>query len=81
MHLIESDAALSRPISGAPSANPGAGDWFVLIDGTHVDAVCSLVANFGDRAGIRPATVISTGIYTLMWDLARSEIPLIEKPA
>src|SRR3979409_2640178 len=35
MHLIESDSALSRPINDAPStANPGAGDWYVLIDGT-----------------------------------------------
>ena len=40
MHLIESDPALSRPITDDPSApDPGAGDWFVLIDGTHVNAV------------------------------------------
>ena len=33
MHLIESDPALSKPITDDPSAaNPGAGDWFVLID-------------------------------------------------
>ena len=37
MHLIESDPALSKPITDDPSApNPGAGDWFVLIDGTDV---------------------------------------------
>src|SRR3981189_1500710 len=31
MHLIESNAALSKPISDDPAApDPGAGDWFVL---------------------------------------------------
>ena len=75
MHLIESDPALSRPISGAPStADPGAGDWFVLIDGTHVDAISLLVADRFDPAGFRSATVISGGVYTLMWDLAKSDL-------
>src|SRR4051794_37528630 len=76
MHLIESDAALSRPIGDASSAaNPGAADWFVLIDGTGVDAVASVVAaRFADGTGLKPATVISTGVYTLMWDLAKSDI-------
>ena len=42
MHLIESDPALSKPITDDPSApNPGAGDWFVLIDGTDVEAVAA----------------------------------------
>ena len=45
MHLIESDPALSRPITDDPSApNPGAGDWFVLIDGTDVNAVSAAIA-------------------------------------
>ena len=40
MHLIESDPALSKPLTDDPPAsNPGAGDWFVLIDGTDVNAV------------------------------------------
>src|SRR5215216_3661227 len=39
MHLIESDPSLSNPLTNHPAApNPGAGDWFVLIDATHVDA-------------------------------------------
>jgi hypothetical protein len=77
MHLIESDSRLSRPINDAPSTvSPGAGDWYVLIDGTHVSAVSAIVAaRFAGTAGFKPATVISTGIYNLMWDLAKSEIP------
>ena len=39
MHLLESDPELSKPITDDPSApNPGAGDWFVLIDGTRCRA-------------------------------------------
>jgi hypothetical protein len=78
MHLIESDSGLSRPINDVPSAaSPGAGDWYVLIDGTHLSAVSALVAaRFADAAGFNPATVISTGIYNLMWDLAKSDLPI-----
>jgi hypothetical protein len=77
MHLIESDPKLSRPINDAPSsAGPGAGDWYVLIDGTHVSAVSAVIAaRFADAVGFKPATVISTGVYNLMWDLAKSDIP------
>jgi hypothetical protein len=75
MHLIEGDPALSKPITDdAASSNPGAADWFVLVDGTHVDAVSAVVAAFGDAAAFKSA-VISTGIYGLMWDLAKSDIP------
>jgi hypothetical protein len=78
MHLIESDAALSRPINDAASiVSPGAGDWYVLIDGTHVSTVSAVVAaRFVDAAEFNPASVISTGIYNLMWDLAKSDIPI-----
>jgi hypothetical protein len=75
MHLIESDPALSRPITDDPSAsNPGAGDWFVLIDATHPSALPAIVARLRDRALLQ-STVISSGVYNLMWDLAKNEIP------
>ena len=45
MHLIESDPALSKPITDDPPvSDPGAGDWFVLIDGTDVNAVAAAIA-------------------------------------
>jgi len=77
MHLIESDAALSRPITDDPPvSDPGSGDWFVLIDGTDVKAVsAALAARLGNSTTFKP-TVISTGVYNLMWDLAKSDIPL-----
>jgi hypothetical protein len=75
MHLLESDPALSRPITDDPSApNPGAGDWYVLIDGTHVDAIAAAIATRLDGMTAK-AAAISTGIYKLMWDLARSDLP------
>ena len=77
MRLIESDAALSRPITDDPPvSDPGSGDWFVLIDGTDVKAVsAALAARLGNSTTFKP-TAISTGVYNLMWDLAKSDIPL-----
>ena len=74
MHLIESDPALSKPITDEPSApNPGAGDWFVLIDATDVSTVPAAAARILDNAALKPL-VISSGVYRLMWDIANSDI-------
>ena len=76
MHLIESDPALSRPITDDPPvSDPGSGDWFVLIDATDVKAVSAALARLGNNTAFKPA-VISTGVYNLMWDLAKSDISL-----
>jgi hypothetical protein len=77
MHLIESDPALSKPITNDPSApNSGAGDWFVLIDGTHINAISATIearfAGSASEGGIK----VSTGSYNLMWDLAKNDLLL-----
>ena len=66
---------LSRPTTEIPSAaSAGAGDWFVLIDATDVNATSTAIAaRFADGAAFKSA-VISTGTYRLMWDLAKSDI-------
>jgi hypothetical protein len=81
MHVIESDPVLSKPLTDKPSASdPGAGDWFALIDATNVNAASSAtavladIASFADKASPN-STVISTGTYRLMWDLAKSDLP------
>ena len=76
MHLIESDAKLSGPTQELPAAGgAGAGDWFVLIDGTDVSAVKALLAGrLTGNAPPFPAMQISWGIYDLIWDLAQSDI-------
>ena len=76
MHLMESDPVLSKPLTDNPSAsNPGAGDWFVLIDGTDVSAISEVMAaRFTGSALSEGATLVSAGRYNLMWDLARSDI-------
>jgi hypothetical protein len=72
-HLLESDAALSKPIAGNPGASePGAGDWFALIDGTDIAAIETEIA--ACIAAVK-SSVVSSGIYRLMWDLATSDIP------
>jgi len=74
MHLIESDPALSKPITENPSApNPGAGDWFVLIDATDVGAVLPVAARFSDNAALKPL-LITSGIYRLLWDVAKGDL-------
>jgi hypothetical protein len=76
MHLIESDPKLSGPTSEIPTAaSAGASDWVVLIDGTSASAVTSaLAARFTGSAAPAGASQISSGIYGLMWDLAKSDI-------
>ena len=75
MHLLENDPTLSRPITDDPSTpNPGAGDWFVLIDATEVNAVPAAAARFNDNAALKPL-LVSSGVYRLMWDLAKSDLP------
>jgi hypothetical protein len=75
MHLIESDSRLSKPLTDSASvSNPGAGDWFVLIDGTHVNAIAALIVGRFKDAPSESAETISTGVYSLMWDLAKSDI-------
>jgi hypothetical protein len=74
LHLIESDPVLSKPITDDPSApNPGAADWFVLIDATDVGALPAAMPRFSGNITLKPLT-ISSGIYRLMWDLAKSDI-------
>ena len=73
MHLIESNPALSKPLTDDPPvSDPGAGDWFVLIDATNVNAVSDAIAALAFDGEIK----ISSGSYNLMWDLARSDIRL-----
>jgi hypothetical protein len=78
MHLIESDPALSRPITDDPPvSDPGSSDWFVLIDATDVRAVSAAITDrLGDVPAPMAAETISTGIYKLMWDLAKSDLRL-----
>jgi hypothetical protein len=76
MHLIESDPALSGSTTEIPAAaGAGAGDWFVLIDGTSASAISAvLTARFTGSSAPDQAMQISSGIYDLMWDLAKSDI-------
>jgi len=71
MHLIESDPALSTSLTEPDKPNPGAADWFVLIEGTALPAVVDLMQNRFQTLGI---PVISTGTYRLLWDLAKSDL-------
>ena len=75
MHLLESDARLSGPTKELPAAGDGASDWFILVDGISVNAVSSVLASrFTGSAAPEGAMQISSGIYELLWDLAKIDI-------
>jgi len=80
MHLLESDPKLSGPTAEIPSASAGAGDWFVLIDGTHTHAITAAFAAHITDAELPQATRVSSGIYELMWDLAKSDLAKSDLP-
>ena len=71
LHLVESDAGLSKNLNEPDAPNPGAADWYVLIDGSEKAAVRELM---GSRFAASGAPVVSTGIYRLLWDLERSDL-------
>jgi len=76
MHLIENDPGLSKPLTANASASDtdsGAGDWFVLIDATDVTPADLAVRRLTDNLAFRPM-IISSGVYRLLWDIAKSDI-------
>ena len=74
MHLIESDPDLSKTLNDPDARNPGAADWYILIDGTDLDAVRSASERFRSVGeGVGPA-IVSVGLYRLMWDIAKSDL-------
>ncbi len=76
MHLLESEPELSGAKAGIPAtANEGARDWLVLIDGTQIGAVSAVIAErFTGPAAAPFPFPVSVGTYYLMWDLAKSDI-------
>jgi hypothetical protein len=74
MHLIENDPVLSKPLTGkASDSDPGAGDWFVLIDATEIAPARTAVMRLTDNIAFKPQ-VISSGVYRLLWDIAKADI-------
>ena len=71
LHLIESDPNLSKSLTDPDSANPGAADWFVLIEGTNPEAVRQLAR---ERFTAETFPVVSVGTYQLLWDLAKADL-------
>jgi hypothetical protein len=72
-HLIEADGALSNPKADG-TARAAAGDWYVMVEGTDVDAVrMAAEPRFGAAPGA-PGDLISFGTYRLLWDLAKAEL-------
>jgi hypothetical protein len=74
MHVLENDPVLSKPLTdNASDSDPGAGDWFVLIDATDVTPAQTTVKGLVDNIAFKPM-VISSGIYRLLWDIVKADI-------
>src|SRR5215208_4440740 len=69
MHLIESDPALSKPLTDDPPVSDrGAEDWVVLIDATNVNVASAAISTrFTGAAAFPHGTVVAAGTYNLMW--------------
>ena len=76
MHLIESDPALSKPITDDPRRAQSRCRRLVRADRRHrmLSAVPAAAARFNDNAAFKPL-LVSSGVYRLMWDLAKSDLP------
>jgi hypothetical protein len=73
-HLVESDPALSKPLTEAVPP-PGAADWYLLLDGTTPEAMQRIGDQFTSSAELTErGQLISHGVYRLMWDLAKAEL-------
>lgn len=71
MHLIESDPELSKSLTEPDKPNPGAADWFILVEGTSVSPVRELIQ---DRFKALGPAIVSIGTYRLLWDLAKTDL-------
>ena len=74
MHLIESDPHLSKSLTEPDKPNPGAADWFVLVEGTSVRSVANLAHERFNKNLMPGLEVISVGSYQLLWDLAKADL-------
>ena len=74
MHLLESDPTLSISLTDPDAPNPGAADWYVLVDGSDTGAVSAILQTRFDEAMGQDADIVSTGTFRLMWDLARADL-------
>lgn len=73
-HLVESDPQLSKPLT-EDEPPPSASDWYILLDGTHVDSVSRQGSKLMSDANLIPVDArVSTGVYRLLWDLSKAEL-------
>jgi hypothetical protein len=69
VHLIEGDPALSKSLTHPDAVDPGAGDWYILIEGTSQKAVDEAVRAHAKRDG-----TVWNGMFSLMWNVTRKDL-------
>jgi len=74
MHLLESDADLSKSLIDPVTSNPGAGDWYLLIDGVDIGVVTDVASRLERDLGSAEVRIVSIGIYRLLWDLTKADL-------
>jgi hypothetical protein len=74
LHLVESDPELSKPLD-AVVPPVGAGDWYILIDGTDAEVVERIARDeFRSLVYSARGEQVSSDTYRLLWDAAKSEL-------
>ena len=74
MHLLESDPNLSKSLIDPVTSNPGAGDWYLLIDGVDIGVVTDAASRLERDLGSAEVRIVAIGIYRLLWDLTKADL-------
>jgi hypothetical protein len=74
MHLLESDPNLSKSLVNPIASDPGAGDWYLLIDGVDIGDVTDAASRLECDLGSAEVQIVTIGIYRLLWDLTKSDL-------
>ncbi len=74
MHLLESDPDLSRSLVEPVTSNPGAGDWYGLIEGVDIAAVTDAATRLERDLRSADVPIVLTGTYRLLWALTKDDL-------
>ncbi len=73
-HQPTGDPNLSKSLIDPVTSNPGAGDWYLLIDGVDIGIVTDADSRLERDLRSAEVRIDSTGVYRLLWDLTKADL-------